>query len=96
MSGVKDTIKQTWGTVKGTCGEAKQNSAYDELVMLTNPEVAEKLVQPELEARGITIPEWRTYRKVKTVIQRDPPPIARTVKDLKRRAARVVDEELLA
>lgn len=90
IKSVKDAIK----TVSGTCGEAYQNGAYNKLKEITGSEArADDLVLPYLQERGITLPQWRCYQDVKTVMQRNPPPIDKVVKEIKDLAKKAVDDE---
>ena len=55
----------------GTAREALENKRYTNLVKKYGEPVAEKLIERQLQERGLSLDEFRNYRKVKRVIQND-------------------------
>lgn len=55
--------------VMGTCREAKENHDFDDLVKKYDLHTAEKLIEPQLKAAGVSLEKFRTYKEVKVVIQ---------------------------
>lgn len=55
--------------VLGTCREAKENYDFDQLAATYDQHTAEKLIEPQLQAAGLTVGEFRTYKKVKKAVQ---------------------------
>lgn len=58
--------------VKGTASELGENRAYDDLVDLVGESGAQHAIQRKLQDRGLTLDEWGTYRKVRTVMHTNP------------------------
>lgn len=55
----------------GTAREAYENSQYDKLVDKYGKLAAEKIIEPQLIERNLTLDEFQVYRRVKKVIQND-------------------------
>jgi len=55
--------------VLGTCREAFENRRYDKLVKKYDTHTAEQLISEQLRAAGSSIEEFRTYKKVKRIVQ---------------------------
>ncbi|MGL4506243.1 MAG: hypothetical protein ACRCUF_10970 [Aeromonas sobria] len=55
--------------VLGTCREAQENHDFDDLVKQYDRHTAEKLIEPQLKAAGVSLEQFRTYKEVKVAIQ---------------------------
>lgn len=55
--------------VLGTCREAKENFDFGQLVQKYDHHTAEMLVFDQLRKGGISVDDFRTYKKVKTFVQ---------------------------
>ncbi|MDR6586353.1 hypothetical protein [Herbaspirillum frisingense] len=53
----------------GTCREAKENFDFDQLVRKYDRHTAEMLVSDQLREGGLTLDQFRTYKKVKSFVQ---------------------------
>jgi hypothetical protein len=58
--------------LKGTASELFENRNYDELVDKVGEAGALRAIRQNLEQRGLSEEQWRTYRKVRTVMHQKP------------------------
>jgi|GEM_PF-3645216 len=72
--------------VLGTCREAKENFTFDQLVKKYDQHTAEMLVAGQLQEAGLSVEEFRTYKKVKKVVQNGGLDVAQAHKDAKKAA----------
>lgn len=77
--------------IKGTALELRDNRAYDELVVKVGEAGAQRAIQYKLQERNLTVDEWGTYRKVRSVLHRDPLKVGEEVKEINDLADSVVD-----
>jgi hypothetical protein len=55
--------------ILGTCREHLENKRYTKLVKKYDEHTAETLIKEQLNDAGVSVNEFRTYRKVKSVFQ---------------------------
>ncbi|ENC6657618.1 hypothetical protein ABKY47_002067 [Aeromonas hydrophila] len=79
--------------VLGTCREAKENHDFDKLAETYDLHTAEKLIEPQLKAAGLTIGEFRTYKKVKKVVQNGALDVSAAHDEAKKAAATALANE---
>jgi hypothetical protein len=90
-------IQQAAQGVLGTAREAKENRAFTKLVgMVGSEDRANRLIEPHLQERGLTVDQWTTYRVVKKVMQQNPPPISECANEINQLAKKSVDDEFQA
>ena len=82
--------------VAGTAREASENYKFGRLEEKYGKEGAEAIIKPQLEARGISVEEFRTYRKVKEVIQNQGLDVAKAQKEADREAKEALQDFLPA
>lgn len=82
--------------VAGTAREASENFKYGRLERKYGKEGAEAIIKPHLEARGISVEEFRTYRKLKKVIQNQGLDFAKAQKEADCEAKEALQEYLPA
>jgi hypothetical protein len=80
----------------GTAREAYENSQFDKLVSKYGEHAAEKIIEPQLLKRDLTLDEFQVYRKVKKVIQNDGLNVVNAKKEAEDLASKVIDEVLIA
>ncbi|WP_270818307.1 hypothetical protein [Aeromonas sp. Y318-3] len=82
--------------VLGTCREAKENYDFDQLVATYDQHTAEKLIEPQLQAAGLSLGEFRTYKKVKKAVQNGALDVSAARDEAKKAATKaLVNEGLL-
>lgn len=82
--------------VAGTAREASENWKFGRLENKYGKDGAEAIIKPHLEARGISVEEFRIYRKVKGVIQNQGLDVAKAQKEADREAKEAIHELLSA
>lgn len=89
-------LEKAKDAVAGTAREASENFKYGRLEKKYGKEGAEAIIKPHLEARGISVDEFHTYRKVKKVIQNQGLDVAKAQKEADREAKEALQESLPA
>lgn len=85
-------IRKGFDDLKGTGSELRDNRAYDTLVDKVGDAGAQRLIQSKLQERGLTLEEWGTYRKVRTVLHRSPLKVNEEVKEVNDLANKAIDD----
>lgn len=66
------SIKKRFDDLKGTGSELRDNRAYDSLVNLVGEAGALQAIKGKLEQRELTTQEWQVYRKVRSILHKEP------------------------
>lgn len=77
-----DTLKKGYEDLKGTGSELRDNRAYDQLVDMVGEAGAQRAIQRKLQDRNLTVEEWGTYRKVRSVLHQNPLKVGEEVKEV--------------
>lgn len=86
-----ENIKKGFDELKGTGSELRDNRAYDQLVELVGEDGAKRAIQRKLQDRHLTLDEWGTYRKVRTVLHQNPLKVGEEVKEVNNLANGILD-----
>jgi hypothetical protein len=84
-------FKKGYENLKGTGSELRDNHDYDKLVDLVGEAGAQRAIQHKLQDRSLTFEEWQTYRKVRSVLHRNPLRVREEIKMVSDLADGVVD-----
>lgn len=87
-----EKAKEVTDAVAGTAREASENYKYSRLEVKYGKEGAEAIIKPHLEARDISVDDFRTYRKVKRAIQNQGLDVAKAQKEADREALEALQE----
>lgn len=93
MSKLIDAGKEVLGTGR----EAKENFNYDQLVKKYDKHTADTLISKQLEAGGVTLSEFNTYKKVRRFVHSGGLNVAKAVEEAENDAASTLElQEILA
>jgi hypothetical protein len=87
-----ENFKKGYDDLKGTGSELRDNHDYDRLVSMVGEAGAKRAIQQKLQERKLTEEEWINYRKVRSVLHKNPLKVRQEVKEVSDLADGVVDD----